>query len=154
MVGNGWLLNSSQHLYPERWSTLRNHESSPDPQTNGRVSIIIFFMDLDSNRASSPRNTLISCPSVTTWSNKTSLKPRASMTDPTLTLSIVRWRCHSFAYFSKQIQKNYTYILIVLALLTGISRLYLGVHFISDVIAGLFIGAIVGWFIYKLETKF
>ena len=59
----------------------------------------------------------------------------------------------AYAYFSNEIKKNYKYFLIILALLTGISRIYLGVHFLSDVITGLFIGAIIGWIVFKLESK-
>jgi undecaprenyl-diphosphatase len=59
----------------------------------------------------------------------------------------------AYGYLSNEIKKNYKYLLILLAILTGISRLYLGVHFLSDVIAGLFIGAIVGWIVFKLESK-
>jgi len=58
-----------------------------------------------------------------------------------------------YAYFSKQIQKNYAIILIGLALLTALSRVYLGVHFLSDVLAGLLLGALIGWFVFTLDQK-
>lgn len=67
--------------------------------------------------------------------------------------STVAGALSAYAWCAKEIQKNYKYILIILALLTGVSRLYLGVHYISDVIAGLFIGAILGIFVYKLEAR-
>ncbi len=59
----------------------------------------------------------------------------------------------AYGWLSGEIKKNYKYLLLLLAILTGISRLYLGIHFLTDVLAGLFIGAIVGWFVYKLESK-
>ncbi|MFA5126306.1 MAG: phosphatase PAP2 family protein [archaeon] len=59
----------------------------------------------------------------------------------------------AYAWFAKTISKNLKYFLIILTTLTAISRIYLGVHFISDVIAGLLIGTIIGWFVYKLEGK-
>jgi membrane-associated phospholipid phosphatase len=58
-----------------------------------------------------------------------------------------------YAYFSNWIIKHAKYLVIILALLTGLSRLYLGVHFLTDVLAGLTLGAILGWIISKLETK-
>jgi undecaprenyl-diphosphatase len=59
----------------------------------------------------------------------------------------------AFAYFSKEVQNKYAHLLIALALLTGISRIYLGVHFLTDVLAGLLLGALIGWFVFKLEAK-
>lgn len=58
-----------------------------------------------------------------------------------------------YTYFSKWIIKQIKYIAIILAILIGISRLYLGVHFLTDVLAGLLIGTIIGWIISKLEVK-
>jgi len=59
----------------------------------------------------------------------------------------------AYAWLAKTISKNFKYFLVVLTALTAISRIYLGVHFISDVIAGLLLGTIIGWFVYKLEGK-
>ena len=56
-----------------------------------------------------------------------------------------------YTYFSKWMNKQTKYIVILLTLLTGISRLYLGVHFLTDVLAGLLIGTIIGWLISKYE---
>ena len=59
----------------------------------------------------------------------------------------------TYAFLSREIKKNFKYLLLVLALLTAISRMYLGVHYLSDVIAGLFLGSIVAWIVYKFEAK-
>ena len=59
----------------------------------------------------------------------------------------------SFAYFSKKITPLLKYLMIVIAIIVAISRIYLGVHFISDVLAGLIIGTIIGWVIFKAEEK-
>ena len=59
----------------------------------------------------------------------------------------------TYAWFSSWIQKNIKILLIVLAILISISRLYLGVHYLSDVLAGIALGIILGWFAFKLEVK-
>ena len=58
-----------------------------------------------------------------------------------------------YAYLSKEIQKNYKIIIIVFALLTIISRLYLGVHYLTDVIVGAGIGILIAAIIFKFESK-
>lgn len=58
-----------------------------------------------------------------------------------------------YAFLSREIKKNFKYLILLLALLTAISRMYLGVHYLSDVIAGLFLGSIIAWGVYKFESK-
>lgn len=46
------------------------------------------------------------------------------------------------------------YVWIVFAGLVAFSRVYFGLHFLSDVIAGGLIGLILGWAMIKLEKKY
>ena len=56
-------------------------------------------------------------------------------------------------FLSKEFPK-FKYVWIVFACLVALSRVYLGVHFLSDVIAGALIGYIIGYFIVKkVERK-
>ncbi len=53
--------------------------------------------------------------------------------------------------------KEYRYYWLVLALLISFSRIYLGVHYLSDVIGGIILGLIVGTNIikiFKLKLKY
>lgn len=45
------------------------------------------------------------------------------------------------------------YFWIILALLVAFSRVYFGLHFLSDVIAGAVLGYLIGWIILKTETR-
>ena len=44
----------------------------------------------------------------------------------------------------------FTLCFLVFAILTGYSRIYLGVHFISDVIVGTIVGVIIGYVVYGI----
>jgi undecaprenyl-diphosphatase len=46
--------------------------------------------------------------------------------------------------------KIFTGIISLFAILTIYSRIYLGVHFISDVAAGALLGIVMGWIVYKI----
>ncbi len=57
-----------------------------------------------------------------------------------------------FATFTALLFRHriYTVVLFIHALITIYSRVYLGVHFISDVLAGALVGVITGFLVYKL----
>jgi undecaprenyl-diphosphatase len=59
-----------------------------------------------------------------------------------------------FATFAALLFKNrlLTGTLLFFALINAYSRVYMGVHFISDVVVGALAGAIIGFFVYKLSV--
>lgn len=51
-------------------------------------------------------------------------------------------------------RNKYKYLLIVYPLLTGISRMYLGVHFFSDVWMGWIMGGMIAFVVYLIFEKY
>ncbi len=58
----------------------------------------------------------------------------------------------AFAVLSALIVKNkwYSLVIFVWAVMMAYSRLYLSAHFITDVIPGMIVGSLIGWFLYLL----
>ncbi len=50
--------------------------------------------------------------------------------------------------------KKFKYYWFAFAVLAAFSRLYLGVHYLSDIIVGSVIGYIIGWTMVRLEEKY
>jgi len=57
-----------------------------------------------------------------------------------------------FAVFTALLFKNriFTCTILLFALINAYSRIYLGVHFISDVVVGALVGSMIGYIVYKL----
>jgi len=85
------------------------------------------------------------------------------------TIRFIAERCGRYGFFSAHaastmavavflgllFKKIYYYLIFILlfwAVLTGYSRIYLGVHYPFDVITGMFFGGIIGWFFYVLQS--
>lgn len=65
--------------------------------------------------------------------------------------------CASFAAactFRRMLPKKWGRLALVLAFLIGLSRLYVGVHYLSDVIVGGIIGTLGSLVIYKLYRRY
>lgn len=60
----------------------------------------------------------------------------------------------SIAIFLSLLFRNklITFSLFLWAIINSYSRIYLGVHFISDIVGGFLIGSIIGWLVYKIYT--
>ncbi|MCW1296379.1 MAG: phosphatase PAP2 family protein [Candidatus Parvarchaeota archaeon] len=58
-----------------------------------------------------------------------------------------------FAVFFSNFYPKYKYIFYLIAIAVSLSRVYLGVHYLSDVIAGAIIGFIVSKFVIEREKK-
>lgn len=59
----------------------------------------------------------------------------------------------AYSYFANFVSKRKKSILIVLVLIVAFSRMYLGAHFISDVIAGLVLGYFIGKGMFLIYDK-
>lgn len=59
------------------------------------------------------------------------------------------------AFFLSYLFRNKTFTISIMlwAILNCYSRIYLGVHFISDILAGFAIGTLIGFFVYTLYKK-
>ncbi|MDR0505840.1 MAG: phosphatase PAP2 family protein [Dysgonamonadaceae bacterium] len=60
------------------------------------------------------------------------------------------------AVFTAMLFRNkiFTATILLFAIFSGYSRIYMGVHFVSDVVAGAFVGAIIGFAVYKMYLFF
>lgn len=60
-------------------------------------------------------------------------------------------------FFASLLRKHINFVpvfLIIWAILVGYSRIYIGVHFPTDVLFGFFFGGTVGWLMYRLLLLF
>ncbi len=61
----------------------------------------------------------------------------------------------ALAFFVSRLFRNriVTFSVMFWAISNSYSRIYLGVHFISDILAGLIVGALIGLLVYEMYTK-
>ncbi len=59
----------------------------------------------------------------------------------------------TFGWFKKTLKKPLKILLVIAVIIVAISRIYLGVHYFTDVIVGLLLGLLIGWAVIKIEAK-
>lgn len=59
----------------------------------------------------------------------------------------------NFMYLKKFLKKNLQIIFAIIVALVAFSRMYLGMHYLSDVIAGLALGLLIGWAYSKFAGR-
>ncbi len=59
----------------------------------------------------------------------------------------------TFAWLKKTIKKPLKILLVLAIIIVAISRMYLGVHYFTDVLVGLLLGLLIGWAAIKIEAK-
>ena len=61
----------------------------------------------------------------------------------------------TFVVFTSLVIRNYYYVFFITlwAMLTAYSRVYLGVHYVGDVVCGAILGVLVGLLVYGLLRK-
>ena len=60
----------------------------------------------------------------------------------------------SAGIYLRILPRRYGIAALVLAVLIAFSRLYVGVHYPTDVLVGLIIGLLGSWVVYRINTKF
>ncbi|MCX6803528.1 MAG: phosphatase PAP2 family protein [Candidatus Diapherotrites archaeon] len=56
-------------------------------------------------------------------------------------------------FWARKVRNAFKALLVIAVVLVAISRMYLGAHYLTDVIVGLILGVVVGWLMYKAEGK-
>jgi len=59
----------------------------------------------------------------------------------------------AFGWLKKKLARKIETLLVIAVIFVAVSRLYLGAHYITDVIAGIVLGLFIGWVVYKAEAK-
>ncbi|VVB74831.1 Undecaprenyl-diphosphatase [uncultured archaeon] len=59
----------------------------------------------------------------------------------------------AFGWLKKKLSRILETLLVVAVIFVAVSRLYLGAHYVTDVIAGIVLGLFIGWVVYKAEAK-